>query len=250
MAASTYVGVAGVNRKLTQIPVGVGGVNRACKSAWVGVAGVNRQVFVAGTPLSSKTVGSIIKLKESGAPVDFYVAKHDYESGLNGAGRTLVVRKDCYDIRNWNNGANTYSSSIIDDWLNSTYKNLLDVNVRTAIGTTKFYYTVGGGNSSITTLSRAVFLLSTAELDHYGSFGMNAEGSTLPIASTLNIAYLDGEPESQWTRTPYFKNSTNVFRVSYEGYTSSWGSNVENGSRPAFTLPATAIVNDSGEVTV
>lgn len=45
MAASTYVGVAGVNRKLTQIPVGVGGVNRNCKAAWAGVSGVNRQVF-------------------------------------------------------------------------------------------------------------------------------------------------------------------------------------------------------------
>ena len=76
MAASTYVGVAGVNRKVSQIPVGVGGVDRACKSAWAGVAGVNRQVFTSGSPLSSKAVGSIVKIKENGAQTDFIVLNH------------------------------------------------------------------------------------------------------------------------------------------------------------------------------
>lgn len=43
---------------------------------------------MATTTLGNKSTGSIIKLKENGTLVDFYVAKHDYESGLNGAGRT------------------------------------------------------------------------------------------------------------------------------------------------------------------
>ena len=50
---------------------------------------------MATTTLGNKSVGSIVKLKENGVLVDFYVAKHDYENGLNGMGRTLVVRKDC-----------------------------------------------------------------------------------------------------------------------------------------------------------
>ena len=54
---------------------------------------------MATTTLGNKSTGSIIKLKENGTLVDFYVAKHDYESSLNGAGRTLVVRKDTYDDR-------------------------------------------------------------------------------------------------------------------------------------------------------
>ena len=53
----------------------------------------------SGIPLSDYEEGDIIKLNEGGSPVEFYVAKHDYESSLNGAGRTLVVRKDCYDNR-------------------------------------------------------------------------------------------------------------------------------------------------------
>lgn len=52
---------------------------------------------MATTTLGNKAVGSIIQLKENGKLVSFYVAKHNYENSLNGMGRTLVVRKDCYD---------------------------------------------------------------------------------------------------------------------------------------------------------
>lgn len=52
---------------------------------------------MALTTLGSKPEGSIIKIPERGkGEVDFYVAKHNYESKLNGVGYTLVVRKDCY----------------------------------------------------------------------------------------------------------------------------------------------------------
>ena len=107
---------------------------------------------MATVTLGSKAEGSIIKLKENGVLVEFYIAKQNYESGLNGAGRVLVVRKDCYDQRQWHSSnINAYASSAIDTWLNGTYKNLLDANIRTAMGTTKIYYTPGNGNNSKTT---------------------------------------------------------------------------------------------------
>lgn len=56
---------------------------------------------MATTTLGSKATGSIIKLKENGKLVEFYVGVHNYESSLNGTGRTLVFRKDCYDQRQW-----------------------------------------------------------------------------------------------------------------------------------------------------
>ena len=45
--------------------------------------------------LAEMAEGTLVKMNESGAPVEFYVAQHDYESELHGAGRTLVVRKYC-----------------------------------------------------------------------------------------------------------------------------------------------------------
>lgn len=195
-----------------------------------------------GIPLSTITPGSILYLNESGSLVPFYIAKHDYESGLNGAGRTLVVRKDCYDMRPFASPSgsypqNNYATSSLDSWLRGTYTNFLDIDTRALIGTTKFYYTPGYG-SSVTTLQRTVFQLSLKELGKSVS-GSNTEGSALPIASKLQIAYRNGSAVRQWTRTPYTALADTVYCLNTEGtpmgdaYTRSYG------SRPAFTLPGT-----------
>lgn len=203
---------------------------------------------MATTTLGNKSTGSIIKLKENGTLVDFYVAKHDYESGLNGAGRTLVVRKDCYDNRVWDNGnVNAYASSDLDAWFNSTYKNMLEATIRSLIGTTKIRYTPGNGNNTVGTLERSVFALSLTELGESHTYA-NVEGSALPIASTLKIAYLNGNANTQWTRSPYTYNTNSAWwLVSYGGIYYGHCYNAY-GSRPAFTLPSSLYVSDDGSV--
>ena len=203
----------------------------------------------SGIPLLTTTPGEILMLNESGSLVPFYIAKHDYESGLNGTGRTLLVRKDCYDNRKWHSSAiNAYASSTIDSWLNSTYKNLLDTDIRGVIGTTKFRYTPGNGTNTVGTLERAIFPLSVTELGKMARY-TNTEGTALGIASSLQIAYMNGSAVHQWTRSPY-KESTN-----YACYLSS-GGNVGGdictrtyGSRPAFTLPGTLGIEQNADGT-
>lgn len=192
----------------------------------------------AGKPLGEYAEGDIIKLNEGGTPVEFYVAKHDYESGLNGAGRTLVVRKDVYDNRAWDSGnVNAYSSSDLDSWFNSTYKNMLDADIRSLIGTTKIRYTPGNGNNTVGTLERAVFALSLTELGQSHTYA-NTEGSALPIASTLRIAYRNGSPTTQWTRSPHTHSASNAWRLYSDGSIYSSNCHYSSGSRPAFTLPS------------
>lgn len=205
---------------------------------------------MATTTLGNKSVGSIVKLKENGVLVDFYVAKHDYENGLNGSGRTLVVRKDCYDTRQWHtSNVNAYATSAIDTWLNSTYKNLLDADIRGVIGTTKIKYTPGNGNTTVGTLERAIFLLSVTELGRSASYA-NTEGTALSIASSLQIAYLNGSAVVQWTRSPYTNSTGGAYYLNTDG--SVYGDYCGNtyGSRPAFTLPSTLSVSDDGSVSV
>lgn len=205
---------------------------------------------MATTTLGNKSVGSIVKLKENGVLVDFYVAKHDYENGLNGSGRTLVVRKDCYDTRQWHtSNVNAYATSAIDTWLNSTYKNLLDADIRGVIGTTKIKYTPGNGNTTVGTLERAIFLLSVTELGRSASYA-NTEGTALSIASSLQIAYLNGSAVVQWTRSPYTSNTDYAFCLNTNGDVSISSCNNTYGSRPAFTLPSTLSVSDDGSVSV
>ena len=205
---------------------------------------------MATTTLGNKSVGSIVKLKENGVLVDFYVAKHDYENGLNGSGRTLVVRKDCYDTRQWHtSNVNAYATSAIDTWLNSTYKNLLDADIRGVIGTTKIKYTPGNGNTTVGTLERAIFLLSVTELGRSASYA-NTEGTALSIASSLQIAYLNGSAVVQWTRSPSTGDTVSAFYLYASGYVDDDYCYYTCGSRPAFTLPSTLSVSDDGSVSV
>lgn len=205
---------------------------------------------MATTTLGNKSVGSIVKLKENGVLVDFYVAKHDYENGLNGSGRTLVVRKDCYDTRQWHtSNVNAYATSAIDTWLNSTYKNLLDADIRGVIGTTKIKYTPGNGNTTVGTLERAIFLLSVTELGKTASYA-NTEGTALSIASSLQIAYLNGSAVVQWTRSPRTDGTSSAYYLRTNGDVYYYYCNNTRGSRPAFTLPSTLSVSDDGSVSV
>lgn len=205
---------------------------------------------MATTTLGNKSVGSIVKLKENGVLVDFYVAKHDYENGLNGSGRTLVVRKDCYDTRQWHtSNVNAYATSAIDTWLNSTYKNLLDADIRGVIGTTKIKYTPGNGNTTVGTLERAIFLLSVTELGRSASYA-NTEGTALSIASSLQIAYLNGSAVVQWTRSPRTSSTFNAYYLDTNGNVNNGSCYNTRGSRPAFTLPSTLSVSDDGSVSV
>ena len=205
---------------------------------------------MATTTLGNKSVGSIVKLKENGVLVDFYVAKHDYENGLNGSGRTLVVRKDCYDTRQWHtSNVNAYATSAIDTWLNSTYKNLLDADIRGVIGTTKIKYTPGNGNTTVGTLERAIFLLSVTELGRSASYA-NTEGTALSIASSLQIAYLNGSAVVQWTRSPRTGSTSHACCLDTGGNVSNSFCGSTFGSPPAFTLPSTLSVSDDGSVSV
>lgn len=215
---------------------------------------------MAYVKLGAMAEGSIVKLNEDGQPVEFYVAKQDYEPELNGPGRVLLVRKDCYDKRMWHNSYfDAYASSDIDAWFNGDYKNKLDPAIQAAIGTTKFYYTPGNRNKTTTTLERSVFALSAGEL---GMFAMDLpvkheympdEGTALSdtVIDLLKIVYLSGSVCPQWTRSPYLYYAYGVIGAWNLGNLGAlafmYSTNVY-GSRPAFTLPATLSVSDDSEV--
>lgn len=244
--AATYAGVSGVNRQITKIPVGVGGVNRNCKAAWAGVAGVNRQVFASGSPLSSKAIGNIVKIKESGAQTPFIVLSHGYPA----SGRTLLLRENIYDNRQWKREeVNTYASSDIDSWLNSTYLSLIDASTRAQIAAVNISYTHGDDDWTVSTLSRRVFLLSHTEMGFSEDYA-RVEGSPLPYfdSNLKRIGYLNGVATIFWLRSPNVKNSSFACSVRTNGIHHNDRVTGSLGSRPAFTLPSSILLNDSNEI--
>lgn len=220
-----------------------GAFARSTDGVWSEGAFVNAMPM-AGTPLSELAEGTLIKILENGSPVEFYLAKHSYEPGLNGAGRELLVRKDVYDQRQWNSSnANAWANCVLRSWLNSNYKNLFSSAVQALMGTTTYYYTPGNGSWSVTTRGDAVFLLSGTELNGSHS-NCNVEGTALPIWSTLRLAYnSSGNRSFQWTRSPVTSNTSSAWAFDTIPEFGGFGVNTEIGSRPCFALPATALVD-------
>lgn len=195
--------------------------------------------------LSAVAEESIVKLKENGALVDFYVAKHDYESGLNGTGRTLLARAKPWptDVV-WNNiRENAYADSAIDRWLNNDYKNKLDPSIQAQITETQFYYTVGNGSRKTVPLSRDIFILSGTE---YGISAdrMMTEGEILPIADELLSTR-----ENEWTRSPRYNLTTSAWRCAKD-ISTAYEADVTYAFsvRPVFQLPSTLTVSDDGVI--
>lgn len=219
----------------------IGGTGYGCKAGKTLIGGTAFTVpFSKGIPLSTITPGAILYLNESGSPVPFYIAKHDYESGLNGAGRILLVRKDCYDMRRFGYSS-TYAGGSLDKWTSETYVALLDSGVRTEMEKTTFY-------SNETTIQRAAFQLSATEYGFSGGGMWTVEGTALPIASTLRVAYRNGSKVVQWTRTA--RGGSYVCTIDRGGSLGMNGSFKDSyGSRPAFTLPGDLVVTANADGT-
>ena len=173
---------------------------------------------------------------------------HSYEPTLNGEGRELLVRKDCYDYRQWYSSSfNEWVGSTIRSWLNGEYKSKLDTWVQNLIGTTTYYFTPGYMDRDVTTRADPVLLLSLTELGLSHS-NANVEGSSLPIAGSLRIAYLSGSSVIQWTRSPNISNTTDAWESDASGKVHTEFCNADRGSRPCFTLPSTALVTEELEL--
>ena len=200
----------------------------------------------AGTLLANLAEGTLIKILENGSLVEFYLAKHNYEPDLNGAGRELMVRKDSYDsgpYDSYDPGSppyhNAYSGCDMDNMFNTTYKNLFSEKVQALISTTVFHYVAGGpkmNSFSSSTLRRSIFALSAIELSGTTWNTDYDEGDPLPIRNSL---------AGTWSRSPYTKDSAGeVIYVNYPGAMSSRGPYENGGRRPCFTLPADTFIDN------
>ena len=91
--------------------------------------------------------------------------------------------------------------------------------------------------------------MSVTELGRSASYA-NTEGTALSIASSLQIAYLNGSAVVQWTRSPSTSYTYYACYLSTSGNVNNHYCGNTYGSRPAFTLPSTLSVSDDGSVSV
>lgn len=216
-----------------------------------------------------------VYLMEGGSKVKFYALAHNYESGLNGKGRTMFCRESPAT-----SGTHTTSkkddyrvnSNDEDTWYKNTYVNKFSNEVRNLIGSTKYagqyayYYSHPGvGVSDGTALSSetyesSFFSISAAEVG-VSSF---SDGSALSSAAISRISNIRNRYGSGiWTRSPgtsitytdesnfpksyYYASSLYISSASGSSLSISNGTYGSSyGYLPCFTLPETLYIDKDG----
>lgn len=220
---------------------------------------------MAYVTLSSKAIGSTIKLKVNGSAKDFIVVHQGkpssvYDDSCNG---TWLLMKDIYENRQWHSSnTNDYANSTIHSYLNSTFLNLFESNIKKAIKQVKLPYRKGGGTSTTVTsgsngLSAKIFLLSATETSfNFSSYMPSGEGAELAYfkgcadnsADSKRVAYLNGSATGWWLRSPYCNGFYGALYVYSNGDWSGDRCSGSCGIRPALILPSTLLVSDDGTV--
>ena len=219
---------------------------------------------MAYVTLSSKAIGSTIKLKVNGSARNFIVVHQGkpssvYDDSCNG---TWLLMQDIYENRAWHSSnTNDYANSTIHSYLNSTFLNLFESNIKNAIKQVKLPYRKGSGTSTTITsgsngLSAKIFLLSATETSFDFSYMPSGEGAELAYfkgcadnsSDSKRVAYLNGSATVWWLRSPHCSYFSVALYVNSGG---DWyGSYCSDscGIRPALILPSTLLVSDDGTV--
>lgn len=219
---------------------------------------------MAYVTLSSKAIGSTIKLKVNGSARNFIVVHQGkpssvYDDSCNG---TWLLMQDIYENRAWHSSnTNDYANSTIHSYLNSTFLNLFESNIKNAIKQVKLPYRKGSGTSTTVTsgsngLSAKIFLLSATETSFDFSYMPSGEGAELAYfkgcadnsSDSKRVAYLNGSATYWWLRSPGCGGFGGALCVGSGGGWGGGGCSSSGGIRPALILPSTLLVSDDGTV--
>ena len=220
---------------------------------------------MASVKLGTKAIGDIVKIKVNGVSKDFIVVHQGKPSSVydDSCTGTWLLMKDIYTTSAFSSNNNSYKDSSIHSYLNSTFYNLIDSDIRAAIKQVKIPYQNGTGNGgSLATgangLSTKVFLLSGYEVgwtpgtssDSYNCsprdgvkldyFGSGSGGNR------KRVAYNGSSTAVWWLRSPITDRSVTVWYVSIDGSIYDYWYSVSCGVRPAFILPSELMVSEDG----
>lgn len=194
-----------------------------------------------------------VYLNEGSSKIKFYVLAHNYESGLNGKGRTLFCRESPANLT-----LDKFTAAV-QKWISTT--------------SYKYQYTnsVFGILTKVQTGSANFFSLSVKELNVASDYYINqlADGSALSAAARTRVGYIRTASDTPfWTRSPnptssgYHKeDGENEYDYDYYyAVSSASGSSISVykvdrsktrlATLPCFTLPETLYIDKDGFPTV
>lgn len=190
-------------------------------------------------------LNSLITLQENGVDADYIVSSRDYEPGLNGGGRVLLVRKYVAEKGLYNSSDSAlYVNSDLDQYM-TAFANRFDSNLQDAIGSTNIK--VANSSDVIETVARSVFALSASELGGWLGQNTNDEGAALPNYERFltDGALADGSKATYWLRSKEKGTTAGILlcNTTFGKVDNNAGMAQFNlGYRPALTMNADYVV--------
>lgn len=227
------------------------------------------------TLLGDKNVGDIVRINEKGNPVDFIIVHKGnpdaslYDESCDGI---WLLRLQAHSNRAFEyDNIGDYENSDIKSWLNTSYYNSIDSEIRGVIKEVKIPFKKGTGFSAAGVYSGTkgllcnVFLLSSIEVGQLPnasyvpkdgvklSYFLSAEDTD--VASTRNSRRIcsnsSGDAVKWWLRSPYVGGAgTHALSIGVKGGSASSDASSDSSlwARPAFVLPADLVVDHDGNV--
>lgn len=214
----------------------------------------------AGVDVNTLPVGTIIKINENGAPVEYLIVNQGLPSSMYDAScdGCWVLRKDIAEKMEFGPG-NDYKNSNIHSYLNGNWLTRYSAGVLSQIKQVKIPYMNGTGSdgsvaSGANGLSCKSFLLGGYDLG-WTSF---EAGGTLPndgvklsyfdygeigSANKKRIANYNGSADCWWLRDPTISNHNGIYCVEQDGSWKSWNWSSNYGVRPALVLDNTTLIS-------
>lgn len=216
----------------------------------------------AGVPVSTLSTGTIIKINENGAPVEYLIVHQGnpsssiYDESCNG---TWVLRKDIALERQLstidadNRDCYNYGQLEIHSYLNNTFINRFSSDTNSLIKSVKIPYSDSDFNTFTGTngLTTKVFLLSGYEVGYRNTDNNHfmKDGTKLNYfgygdnASTKRISNFNGRASEYWLRShegSYTSHMWLIYNFGEAGH-DTWTN--AYGIRPAFILNPESIVD-------
>mgnify|MGYP001859500637 FL=1 len=221
---------------------------------------IQKSAGPVGTQISTLEVGTLVKINENGAPVEYLIVNQGLPSSIYDAScdGCWVLRKDIAENRAWDSSNDDYKNSDIQAYLNGSWLSRYSAGVLSQIKQVKIPYVNGTGGSPVasgaTGLSCKIFLLSgyevgfsTSDSSYFPRDGAKLSyfsSGTGSAANNKRIANYNDSATYWWLRSPYNTSSAyTVWTVNPNGDYKSWYYNDICGVRPALVLPSTALVD-------
>ena len=226
------------------------------------MTGQTNALVKLGTAISTLEVGTLVKVNENGAPVEYMIVNQGnpdasmYDASCDGC---WLLRKDIAENRVWDSTDNDYEYSDIHAYLNGDWTSRYESGILSQIKQVKIPYVNGTGGSAVASgangLSCKIFLMSGYELGWTTSNSSRfpKDGAKLSYfdsgngttANNKRIANYNGGTTVWWMRSLNSSGRYGVWVVAQHGEYASVDYNSSYGSRPTFILPNTALVDDN-----